>query len=81
MSLRLWIKQDQVDAVERCGTERETEYAYVGVDPRGYERERSKYEELCRRWTQKGNDAMQAVNLKAGFRPGYVSITVEGPLP
>ena len=32
-------------------------------------------------WTQSGNDAMQAVNLAAGFRPGQVSITVEGPLP
>ena len=38
------------------------------------------YRELVT-WTQKGNDAMQAVNLKAGFRPGRVSITVEGPLP
>jgi L-amino acid N-acyltransferase YncA len=32
-------------------------------------------------WTQSGNDAMQAVNVAAGFRPGQVSITVEGPLP
>lgn len=38
------------------------------------------YRELVT-WTQKGNDAMQAVNVKAGFRPGHVSITVEGPLP
>ncbi len=38
------------------------------------------YRELVT-WTQQGNDAMQAVNLKAGFRPGHVSITVEGPLP
>jgi mycothiol synthase len=32
-------------------------------------------------WTQTGNDAMQAVNVAAGFGPGQVSITVEGPLP
>ena len=32
-------------------------------------------------WTQTGNEAMQAVNVAAGFRPGQVSITVEGPLP
>jgi GNAT superfamily N-acetyltransferase len=32
-------------------------------------------------WTQTGNDAMQAVNVAAGFRPGHVSITVERPLP
>lgn len=38
------------------------------------------YRELVT-WTQQGNDAMQAVNLNAGFRPGLVSITVEGPLP
>lgn len=37
------------------------------------------YRELVT-WTQMGNDAMQAVNLGAGFRPGHVSITVEGPL-
>jgi hypothetical protein len=30
-------------------------------------------------WTQQGNDAMQAVNERVGFRPGKVSITVEGP--
>lgn len=38
------------------------------------------YRELVT-WTQQGNDAMQAVNLRAGFRPGHVSIMVEGPLP
>jgi GNAT superfamily N-acetyltransferase len=32
-------------------------------------------------WTQTGNDAMQAVNVAAGFRPGHVSITVERALP
>ena len=32
-------------------------------------------------WTQTGNDAMQAVNVAAGFRPGQVSITLERPLP
>lgn len=31
-------------------------------------------------WTQNGNDAMQAVNLRAGFRARRISITVEGPL-
>lgn len=38
------------------------------------------YRELVT-WTQHGNDAMQAVNLKTGFRPGRISITMEGPLP
>ncbi len=37
------------------------------------------YRELVT-WTQAGNEAMQAVNLAAGFRPGHVSITVERPL-
>jgi mycothiol synthase len=32
-------------------------------------------------WTQTGNDAMQAVNVAAGFRSGHVSITVERALP
>jgi GNAT superfamily N-acetyltransferase len=31
-------------------------------------------------WTQDGNEAMQAVNEGVGFRPGKISITVEGPL-
>ncbi len=31
-------------------------------------------------WTQTGNDAMQAVNLAAGFRTGQVSITLEAAL-
>jgi mycothiol synthase len=38
------------------------------------------YRELVT-WTQDGNDAMQAVNDRLGFRPGAVSITVEGPVP
>lgn len=38
------------------------------------------YRELVT-WTQDGNKAMQAVNLRAGFRPGLVSLTVEAPLP
>jgi len=38
------------------------------------------YRELVT-WTQQGNDAMQAVNERVGFRPGHVSITVEGQLP
>lgn len=37
------------------------------------------YRELVT-WTQTGNDAMQAVNVAAGFRTGQVSITVERPL-
>jgi mycothiol synthase len=37
------------------------------------------YRELVT-WTQQGNDAMQAVNERVGFRPGHVSITVEGPV-
>ena len=37
------------------------------------------YRELVT-WTQQGNDAMQAVNERVGFRPGEVSITVEGRL-
>jgi RimJ/RimL family protein N-acetyltransferase len=37
------------------------------------------YRELVT-WTQQGNDAMQAVNDRVGFRPGLVSITVEGPV-
>ena len=37
------------------------------------------YRELVT-WTQQGNDAMQAVNERVGFRPGKVSITVEGPV-
>ena len=32
-------------------------------------------------WTQDGNAGMQAVNESVGFRPGKISITVEGPLP
>jgi mycothiol synthase len=31
-------------------------------------------------WTQDGNEAMQAVNERVGFRPGKIAITVEGPL-
>jgi len=38
------------------------------------------YRELVT-WTQTGNEAMQAVNLRAGFRVRHVAITVEGPLP
>jgi mycothiol synthase len=38
------------------------------------------YRELVT-WTQQGNDAMQAVNERVGFRRGAVSITVEGSLP
>lgn len=38
------------------------------------------YRELVT-WTQTGNDAMQAVNLRAGFRTRQIAITVEGPLP
>ena len=37
------------------------------------------YRELVT-WTQQGNGAMQAVNERVGFRPGHVSITVEGPV-
>lgn len=37
------------------------------------------YRELVT-WTQQGNDAMQAVNERVGFRPGEVSITVEAPV-
>jgi GNAT superfamily N-acetyltransferase len=37
------------------------------------------YRELTT-WTQDGNDAMQAVNDRAGYRPGHVSIMVRGPL-
>ena len=37
------------------------------------------YRELTT-WTQEGNDRMQAVNDRAGYRPGHVSITVRGPL-
>ena len=37
------------------------------------------YRELVT-WTQQHNDAMQAVNERLGFRPGHVSITVEGPV-
>jgi GNAT superfamily N-acetyltransferase len=39
----------------------------------------SGYRELVT-WTQQGNDPMQAVNERVGFRPGHVSITVEGPV-
>lgn len=38
------------------------------------------YRELVT-WTQDGNKAMQAVNLRAGFRPGTVSLTVEAHVP
>jgi mycothiol synthase len=38
------------------------------------------YHELVT-WTQTGNDAMQAVNLRAGFRTRRIAITVEAPLP
>jgi mycothiol synthase len=38
------------------------------------------YRELVT-WTQTGNEAMQAVNLHAGFRARRIAITVEGPLP
>jgi len=38
------------------------------------------YRELVT-WTQTGNEAMQAVNLRAGFRVRHVAITVEGRLP
>ncbi len=31
-------------------------------------------------WTQKGNEAMQAVNERVGYRSGRVSITVRGAL-
>jgi GNAT superfamily N-acetyltransferase len=37
------------------------------------------YRELVT-WTQAGNDAMQAVNTAAGFRPRHVSLTVERAL-
>jgi GNAT superfamily N-acetyltransferase len=37
------------------------------------------YRELTT-WTQEGNDRMQAVNNRAGYRPGHVSITVRGSL-
>ena len=40
----------------------------------------SGYRELVT-WTQRGNDAMQAVNVAAGFRLGHVSLTVEGAVP
>jgi mycothiol synthase len=32
-------------------------------------------------WTQRGNDAMRALNERLGYRYGMVSIRVEGPLP
>ncbi len=32
-------------------------------------------------WTQRGNDAMRALNESLGYRYGTVSIRVEGPLP
>jgi GNAT superfamily N-acetyltransferase len=37
------------------------------------------YRELVT-WTQGGNDGMQAVNERAGFLPGAVSLTLEAPL-
>jgi GNAT superfamily N-acetyltransferase len=37
------------------------------------------YREL-QTWTQNGNDAMQAVNERVGYRPGHVAITVRGAL-
>jgi GNAT superfamily N-acetyltransferase len=37
------------------------------------------YRELTT-WTQDGNDAMQAVNDRAGYHPGHVSIMVRAPL-
>jgi len=32
-------------------------------------------------WTQRGNDAMRALNERLGYRYGTVSIRVESPLP
>jgi hypothetical protein len=44
--LRKWYPKRGV--CEDCGTEGKTDYAYLG-EPGGFERDRSRYRELCRR--------------------------------